>query len=263
MEARRNLLPSPSQGRTPGSGFQCGGGEQLSGIGRIGLETGLRAAVGAVCPSVGCTGVNPAGVQTTAITGSFTQSGGAVSVAPQLTLADVDSTTASGATVTLASGDDTVCTVTNTKQVDGLNLEKTTAATSFSAVGEVIGFTIKVTNTGTAPFSAVTVADASAVLTGCTAASLPPGGVLLLENVRYYNEEEANDPAFADKLEKEAADLKRRFNRDFWVEDGEYFALALDPDGNQVDALASNNGHLLWSGIVDKSKAKAVARQKS
>ncbi len=26
-----------------------------------------------------------------------------------------------------------------------------------------------------------------------------------------------NDPAFADRLEKEAADLKRRFNRDFWV----------------------------------------------
>ncbi len=68
------------------------------------------------------------------------------------------------------------------------------------------------------------------------------------------------DPALADRLEKDAADLKRRFNRDFWVEDREYFALALDPDGNQVDALASNNGHLLWSGIVDKSKAKAVAR---
>jgi glycogen debranching enzyme len=67
------------------------------------------------------------------------------------------------------------------------------------------------------------------------------------------------DAAFADRLEKEAADLKRRFNRDFWVEDGEYFALALDPDGKQVDALSSNNGHLLWSGIVDKSKAKAVA----
>ena len=68
------------------------------------------------------------------------------------------------------------------------------------------------------------------------------------------------DTALADRLEQEAADLKRRFNRDFWVEDGEYFAIALDPDGNQVDALASNNGHLLWSGIVDKSKAKAVAR---
>jgi glycogen debranching enzyme len=69
-----------------------------------------------------------------------------------------------------------------------------------------------------------------------------------------------NDPAFAEELEKQAAGLKRRFNHDFWVEDGEYFALALDADGNQVDSLSSNNGHLLWSGIVDKSKAKAVAR---
>jgi len=68
------------------------------------------------------------------------------------------------------------------------------------------------------------------------------------------------DPDYAERLEKEAADLKRRFNRDFWVADGEYFALALDADGSQVDALASNNGHLLWSGIVEKSKAKAIAR---
>jgi glycogen debranching enzyme len=68
------------------------------------------------------------------------------------------------------------------------------------------------------------------------------------------------DVAFAEQLEQQAADLKRRFNRDFWVADGQYYALALDADGTQVDALASNNGHLLWSGIVDKSKAKAVAR---
>jgi glycogen debranching enzyme len=66
------------------------------------------------------------------------------------------------------------------------------------------------------------------------------------------------DHAFADRLEKEAAELKRRFNRDFWVADGEYFAIALDTDGRQVDALTSNNGHLLWSGIVDKSKARRV-----
>jgi glycogen debranching enzyme len=68
------------------------------------------------------------------------------------------------------------------------------------------------------------------------------------------------DPALAEDLEKQAADLKRRFNRDFWVKDGEYYALALDSDGNQVDSLTSNIGHLLWSGIVEKSKAKAVAR---
>jgi phosphoglycerate kinase len=38
------------------------------------------------------------------------------------------------------------------------------------------------------------------------AAALKPGDILLLENVRYYNEEEANDPAFAEKLSR-VADL--------------------------------------------------------
>jgi len=34
--------------------------------------------------------------------------------------------------------------------------------------------------------------------------ALPPGGILLLENVRYHIEEEANDPVFAEKLAKVA-----------------------------------------------------------
>jgi phosphoglycerate kinase len=37
-----------------------------------------------------------------------------------------------------------------------------------------------------------------------TVGAMKPGDVLLLENVRYYNEEEANDPAFAEKLAKVA-----------------------------------------------------------
>jgi len=37
-------------------------------------------------------------------------------------------------------------------------------------------------------------------------AALEPGNILLLENARYYNEEEANDPAFAEKLAR-LADL--------------------------------------------------------
>ncbi len=69
-----------------------------------------------------------------------------------------------------------------------------------------------------------------------------------------------HDESFATQLEKEAASLKRRFNQDFWVPDGEYFAVAIDGDGRQVDSLTSNIGHLLWSGIVDASKARAVAR---
>ncbi|WP_406076590.1 glycogen debranching N-terminal domain-containing protein [Micromonospora sp. NBC_00858] len=67
------------------------------------------------------------------------------------------------------------------------------------------------------------------------------------------------DPGYADRLEREAAELKDRFNRDFWLPDREYYALALGPYGEPVDALTSNIGHLLWSGIVADDHAEAVA----
>ncbi|MFC8297644.1 glycogen debranching N-terminal domain-containing protein [Micromonospora orduensis] len=67
-----------------------------------------------------------------------------------------------------------------------------------------------------------------------------------------------NDPEYANRLEREAAELKQRFNHDFWIADRGYYALALDADGRQVDALTSNIGHLLWSGIVDESRAGKV-----
>ncbi len=53
------------------------------------------------------------------------------------------------------------------------------------------------------------------------------------------------DPEFANRLEREAAELKRRFNQDFWLADREFFALAIDGDGRKVDSLTSNIGHLL------------------
>ena len=64
-----------------------------------------------------------------------------------------------------------------------------------------------------------------------------------------------HDPRLAERLEQEASALKRRFNRDYWIPEREFFALALDSDGRKVDALASNIGHLLWSGIADEDKA--------
>jgi glycogen debranching enzyme len=66
----------------------------------------------------------------------------------------------------------------------------------------------------------------------------------------------------AERLRREAEDLKRRFNRDFWIDRrGGYFALALDGAKRQVDALSSNIGHLLWSGLVDGDGAERVVRQ--
>jgi glycogen debranching enzyme len=63
------------------------------------------------------------------------------------------------------------------------------------------------------------------------------------------------DEALAGQLEGQAAELKRRFNKDYWIPDRNFFALALDGSKKQVDSLCSNIGHLLWSGIVDDDKA--------
>ncbi len=67
-----------------------------------------------------------------------------------------------------------------------------------------------------------------------------------------------HDNTTADRLERDAAQLKTRFNSDFWVSGDDFFALALDGDKHQVPTLSSNMGHLLWSGIVDDSKVDAV-----
>src|SRR4029079_10491797 len=71
---------------------------------------------------------------------------------------------------------------------------------------------------------------------------------------------EAGDSRLASKLRDRAETLKDNFNRDFWVEDGEYFAMGLDRDKRRIDAITSNMGHCLWTGIVDEAKAPAVAR---
>ncbi|MER7416083.1 glycogen debranching N-terminal domain-containing protein [Micromonospora peucetia] len=68
-----------------------------------------------------------------------------------------------------------------------------------------------------------------------------------------------DDPAYADRLEHQAAELRQRFNRDFWLPHRGYYALALEPDGTPVETLTSNVGHLLWSGIVDDERAGTVA----
>jgi glycogen debranching enzyme len=66
----------------------------------------------------------------------------------------------------------------------------------------------------------------------------------------------------AERLEREAAELRTRFDEAFWCEErGGYYALALDHEKHRVDALTSNIGHLLWSGIVPPERADAVVDQ--
>jgi glycogen debranching enzyme len=67
------------------------------------------------------------------------------------------------------------------------------------------------------------------------------------------------DRELADRLEREAEELRRAFNEQFWTDArGGYYVLALDGEKRQVDSLCSNIGHLLWSGIVPSERVDAI-----
>ncbi|HEX3156211.1 MAG TPA: glycogen debranching N-terminal domain-containing protein [Candidatus Angelobacter sp.] len=65
----------------------------------------------------------------------------------------------------------------------------------------------------------------------------------------------------ATRLRNEAAELKRDFNRDFWLESKNFYAIALQKEGKPAAVISSNPGQALWSGIVDDDKAEAVVQQ--
>ena len=65
-------------------------------------------------------------------------------------------------------------------------------------------------------------------------------------------------PDRAEALRVKAATLYQRFNEAFWDEAGGYYAYGLDGDKRQILSVASNPGHLLWSGIVPPERANRV-----
>jgi glycogen debranching enzyme len=71
------------------------------------------------------------------------------------------------------------------------------------------------------------------------------------------------DEQLAADQEREARALRARFNRDFWDEARGTFLLALAGEGmnERVDAVASNAGQLLWTGIADEELAARVAER--
>jgi glycogen debranching enzyme len=71
---------------------------------------------------------------------------------------------------------------------------------------------------------------------------------------------EACDEELAHTWARRASRLKKDFNEAFWMPDRGWYAMGLDRDKRPIDSLASNMGHCLWSGIVDKEKAPLVAR---
>jgi glycogen debranching enzyme len=62
----------------------------------------------------------------------------------------------------------------------------------------------------------------------------------------------------AARLDAQADQLATRFEQAFWMEDRRYYAMALDHEKRQADAIASNAGQCLWSGIVSPDRARDV-----
>ncbi|MFC4775834.1 glycogen debranching N-terminal domain-containing protein [Paenibacillus sp. GCM10023252] len=65
----------------------------------------------------------------------------------------------------------------------------------------------------------------------------------------------------AQQLEYHAGQLKERFEQSFWMEEEQYYAIALDKDKRQVESVTSNPGHILMSGLAAPERAEAIAKR--
>ncbi len=106
----------------------------------------------------------------------------------------------------------------------------------------------------------------------CTADGTRPSGAVMVAEVQGYAYDALcrtaelartvwQDAAYAERLTKAAAALRERFAADFWMEEHGFPLLALDETGTRADILASDAGHLLWSGILDRSRGETVGRR--
>jgi glycogen debranching enzyme len=59
-------------------------------------------------------------------------------------------------------------------------------------------------------------------------------------------------------LRREAEDIRVRFNRDFWLEEMGFYALALSTAGKPLRSIASNIGQCLSTGIIDSDRQASV-----
>lgn len=70
-----------------------------------------------------------------------------------------------------------------------------------------------------------------------------------------------DNEARASVLEEKAEKLRIRFEEQYWMEDEQYYAIALDGEKKRVESVTSNTGHILMSGIAASDRARAVAER--
>lgn len=63
------------------------------------------------------------------------------------------------------------------------------------------------------------------------------------------------------ELDRQAEQLRQRFEDEFWIEELGIYALALDGQKRPCKVLSSNAGHCLFAGIASPERADRIARQ--
>jgi glycogen debranching enzyme len=72
---------------------------------------------------------------------------------------------------------------------------------------------------------------------------------------------ELGNTGLADRLEREAQQLRSKVNHLFWMGEQRFYAQALDREKRQVRSISSNAGHALWSRLPDARRAAQVAHR--
>jgi glycogen debranching enzyme len=67
------------------------------------------------------------------------------------------------------------------------------------------------------------------------------------------------EPALSQKLFKEAAELKKKFNKQFWDDQLNCYVLALDGEKRPCRVVSSNAGHCLFTRIATEENARKLA----
>jgi glycogen debranching enzyme len=101
--------------------------------------------------------------------------------------------------------------------------------------------------------------------------STPPLPIALCEHQAYavaakrawaaVVEEVYEDAEQAAALRAQAERLRDQLEERFWWEAEDTYYLGLNGEKKPIESVASNPGHLLWSGVVDADRARRVARR--
>jgi glycogen debranching enzyme len=67
------------------------------------------------------------------------------------------------------------------------------------------------------------------------------------------------DTARAERLRREASEMGKRLEQAFWMPAAGYYAMALDEKKRSLEVISSNAGHLLFTRILTRERARAVA----